>query len=65
VTHGVDEALAALKPGLPDLDVDATIFRPASFVEMSIKNLSSSLLLGCPPRHAGPRPVPLRVARRR
>ena len=47
VTKGVDEALAALKPGLPDLDIDATIFRPATFVEMSIDNLSRSLLLGC------------------
>ena len=47
VTKGVDEALAALQPGLPDLDIDAQIFRPASFVEISIKHLSKSLLLGC------------------
>src|SRR5262245_26016119 len=47
VTKGVDEALAALKPGLPDLDIDPTIFRPASFVELSIEHLSRSLLLGC------------------
>lgn len=47
VTRGVDEALAALRPGLPDLDIDAHIFRPATFVEMSIHNLSSSLLQGC------------------
>ncbi len=47
VTKGVDDALAALKPGLPDLDIDATIFRPASFVELSIHHLSRSLLLGC------------------
>ena len=47
VTKGVDDALAALKPGLPDLSIDAEIFRPASFVEISIKNLANSLLLGC------------------
>ena len=47
VTKGVDEALAALKPGLPDLDIDPTIFRPASFVEISIEHLTRSLLLGC------------------
>src|SRR5262245_50662465 len=47
VTKGVDDALAALKPGLPGLDIDATIFRPASFVELSIQHLSRSLLLGC------------------
>ena len=47
VTKGVDEALAALTPGLPDLTIDAAIFRPASFVEISIKHLTRSLLLGC------------------
>jgi len=47
VTKGVDDALAALKPGLPDLDIDANIFRPADFVQMSIHNLSNSLLMGC------------------
>jgi Cu/Ag efflux pump CusA len=47
VTKGVDEALAALQPGLPDLDIDPTIFRPADFVRMSIHNLSTSLLMGC------------------
>ena len=47
VTKGVDDALAALKPGLPELDIDPTIFRPASFVELSIEHLSRSLLLGC------------------
>ena len=47
VTKGVDEALEALKPGLPGLEIDATIFRPASFVELSIKHLGRSLLLGC------------------
>src|SRR5262245_13690886 len=47
VTKGVDDALAALQPGMPDLDIDAQIFRPATFVEMSIRNLKNSLLMGC------------------
>jgi len=47
VTKGVDDALEALKPGLPDLNVDATIFRPATFVELSLEHLSRSLILGC------------------
>lgn len=47
VTKGVDAALDALRPGLPDLEIDANIFRPATFVEMSIHNLTSSLLMGC------------------
>jgi CzcA family heavy metal efflux pump len=46
-TKGVDAALAALRPGLPELEMDAHIFRPASFVEISIKHLTRSLLLGC------------------
>ncbi len=46
VTRGVDEALAALGPALPGIDVDATIFRPATFIEMSLDNLSRALLIG-------------------
>ncbi len=47
VTRGVEEAIAAMEPGLPGLDIDTTIFRPATFIETSLKNLSSALLLGC------------------
>ncbi|MGH8971730.1 MAG: efflux RND transporter permease subunit [Acidimicrobiia bacterium] len=47
VTRGVEEAIAALQPGLPGLDIDTTIFRPATFIETSLKNLSSALLVGC------------------
>ncbi|CAA9236511.1 MAG: Cobalt-zinc-cadmium resistance protein CzcA; Cation efflux system protein CusA [uncultured Acidimicrobiales bacterium] len=46
VTRGVEEALAELRPGLPGVEVDSTIFRPASFVETAIDNLTDSLLLG-------------------
>jgi CzcA family heavy metal efflux pump len=47
VTRGVDAALASLRPGLSGIDVDPTIFRPASFIESSIHNLTAALLLGC------------------
>jgi CzcA family heavy metal efflux pump len=47
VTRGVEEAIAAMRPGLPGLDIDTTIFRPATFIETSVKNLSNALLLGC------------------
>jgi CzcA family heavy metal efflux pump len=47
VTHGVEEALTALAPALPDVDVDSAIFRPATFIEEAIGNLSTALLLGC------------------
>jgi CzcA family heavy metal efflux pump len=46
VTRGVEKALAELAPGLPGIEIDSEIFRPATFVETAIKNLSTSLLLG-------------------
>src|SRR4030088_2727758 len=47
VTRGVEAALEEMKPGLPGVEIDTTIFRPASFVEDSIGNLSHALVLGC------------------
>jgi CzcA family heavy metal efflux pump len=46
VTRGVEAALESLKPGLPDVAVDSTIFRPATFIEMSLYNLGVSMLIG-------------------
>ncbi len=46
VTRGVEAALASLKPGLPGIEIDQTIFRPATFIELSIQNLTFALLLG-------------------
>ena len=47
VTRGVEAALEAMKPGLENIEIDTTIFRPATFVEDSIDNLSHAMLLGC------------------
>jgi len=47
VTKGVEAALEALKPGLPDVDIDSHIFRPATFIQMSIDNLTKAMVLGC------------------
>lgn len=47
VTHEVEQTLATLKPALGDLQVDPTIFRPATFIEMSLSNLNRALLIGC------------------
>jgi len=47
VTLGVEAALEAMMPGLPGVEVDTQIFRPATFIEDSIDNLSNALLLGC------------------
>ncbi len=46
VTRGVEEALAELKPGLEGIEIDSTIFRPATFIEDSIDNLSTAILIG-------------------
>jgi CzcA family heavy metal efflux pump len=45
VTHGVEEALDALRPGLPDVKIDHEIFRPATYIEMSVENLGRALLI--------------------
>ncbi len=47
VTRGVEQALDELKPGLTGIDIDPTIFRPASFIETALHNLTNALLLGC------------------
>ena len=47
VTRKVEAALKELEPGLVGVDVDPSIFRPATFVERAIDNLSRALLIGC------------------
>lgn len=47
VTRQVEAALEALKPGLKDVDVDPTIFRPATFIERSLSNLTQAMWMGC------------------
>jgi CzcA family heavy metal efflux pump len=47
VTRGVDAALEALKPGLPGVEVDTSLFRPAAFIETAIDNLTWVLLAAC------------------
>jgi CzcA family heavy metal efflux pump len=46
VTRGVEEALAELEPGLEGIAVDSEIFRPATFIETSIDNLTKALIAG-------------------
>ena len=46
VTHGIEAALESLKPGLPGIEIDARIFRPATFIETAMRNLTISLLVG-------------------
>jgi CzcA family heavy metal efflux pump len=46
VTNGVEQAMDELRPGLPEMEIDTTIFRPATFIEMSLDNLTKTLLIG-------------------
>ncbi len=46
VTEGVEAALKELEPGLPGIKMDSEIFRPASFIEQSIENLSVAIFMG-------------------
>ena len=47
VTRKVEAALEALRPGLKGLDIDPTIFRPATYIERSLHNLTHAMLIGC------------------
>ncbi len=46
VTREVDRALAELKRGLPGVQIDASVFRLASYVEDSISNLTLAIIIG-------------------
>jgi CzcA family heavy metal efflux pump len=47
VTRGVEEALQELQPGLTGIELDSTIFRPASFIEIALDDLGRALAVGC------------------
>lgn len=46
VTEGVEASLEEMRPGLSGIAIDSTIFRPATFIEVAIDNLTNSLLIG-------------------
>ena len=46
VTKGVEEAMDEMRPGLPAIQIDTDLFRPATFIDMAIHNLMEALLLG-------------------
>jgi CzcA family heavy metal efflux pump len=45
VSRGVEEALAAMQPGLSGVTIDSSIYRPATFVESAIANLGLTILI--------------------
>src|SRR5205809_1903244 len=46
VTRGIEAKLDELRPGLSGIQINTTVFRPASFVEMAIGNPSRALFIG-------------------
>src|SRR5436190_2773362 len=47
LTRRVEAALDDLKPALKDVSVDSAIFRPATFIERALDNLTRALAVGC------------------
>jgi CzcA family heavy metal efflux pump len=45
VTRGVEDAIAALRPGFSSIDFDATLYRPATFIETAMANLAQTLVI--------------------
>jgi CzcA family heavy metal efflux pump len=46
VTRGVESALDRLRPGLSGMEIDSTVFRPATFIQTAVDNLGLALLIG-------------------
>jgi CzcA family heavy metal efflux pump len=46
VTRGVEEAIDALRPGLPGISIDTSLYRAATYVETSDDNLTAALIVG-------------------
>src|SRR6476659_1823749 len=46
MTHGVEEAIRSIEPGMPGVQFDTTIFQQANFITEAINNLTQALVLG-------------------
>jgi len=46
VTKGVEDAIRTMQPGLAGIEFDTNVYRPASYLERSIDNLTLALLIG-------------------
>jgi CzcA family heavy metal efflux pump len=45
ISRAVEAELAALQPGMPGLHFDSSLFRPATYLEMALANLSRTLVI--------------------
>jgi Cu/Ag efflux pump CusA len=46
VTENVEDALAKLRPAVAGVEMDSTMFRPGTFLEMAVDNFFSALMIG-------------------
>ncbi|MGH3847045.1 MAG: efflux RND transporter permease subunit, partial [Pseudonocardiaceae bacterium] len=46
VTRGLESAIDELRPGLSGLQIDTSVFRPATFIETAMRNVGLWLLIG-------------------
>jgi len=46
VTQEVEAALIDLRPGLAGIDMDPSLFRPATFIELAVDNLTMAAVIG-------------------
>ena len=47
VTQGIDHAFDEMRPGLSGIHIDKHIFRPATFIQLAIHNLTLAVIIGC------------------
>ncbi len=47
ITRNVEKAMEELRPAMGPVQFDTTVFRPATFIERALANLSHSMLIGC------------------
>ncbi len=46
VTRGLESALAEMKPGLGDVDIDSKVYRPASYIDRAVHNVKTGAIIG-------------------
>jgi CzcA family heavy metal efflux pump len=46
VTRGIESTIASMAPGLAGVELDPNVYRPASFIDTAIENLTLALIVG-------------------
>ena len=64
VTRDVEAALDELRPAMPGVEIDTTVYRPASFIDKMVDNLTTTPDPRRDPAAAGARRLPVQLARR-